>query len=184
MTGVTLGIDIDDRAAQEAFARLIARGAHLRPVMQDIGPALVQSTQERFDGGIGPDGAAWPPSQRAQKTGGQTLVLSGDLARSITFIAAEDSVEVGTNMVYGAIHQFGGEITNHPRSQAIHRQYDRKTDTVRNRFARASSRTFTTWHEVGEHTVFIPARPYLGIDGLDQREILDIITDHLAEAVA
>ena len=38
----------------------------------------------------------------------------GDLESSIQFLVTGDQVEVGTNLIYGAIHQFGGEEVGIP----------------------------------------------------------------------
>lgn len=62
--------------------------------------------------------AQWIPSQRAlgqsvqrgwYKVKGQTLMQRGILAKSVTYRADARSVTIGTNLVYGAIHHFGGQ---------------------------------------------------------------------------
>ena len=74
-----------------------------------IGEMLVSSTQQRFEDGKGSDGKPWKPSARATSESGQTLVDTGRLRASIGYQASDKAVVVGTNAVYGAIHQFGGE---------------------------------------------------------------------------
>ncbi|KAB7624324.1 phage virion morphogenesis protein [Alkalilimnicola sp. S0819] len=60
----------------------------------------------------GPDGAAWPDwSARYAGTrhGGHSLLLGeGDLLDSIQSRVSGGRVEWGSNLVYAAIHQFGG----------------------------------------------------------------------------
>lgn len=92
-----------------------------------IGESLVSSTLERFEESKDPDGNAWTPSARAWGEGlkgkarrglglkgrggrgfGKTLVNKGLLRGSITYEATPQRVVVGTNVVYAAIHQFGG----------------------------------------------------------------------------
>ena len=140
MVAVQTSITVDDRIVQAALARL---GSHLDDMtepMDEIGVMLVSSVTHRFETGVGPDGRPWIPSARALSEGGQTLVMRGHLRDSQTHVAGPRSVEVGTNLVYGAVHQFGG------------------------RAGRGLS-------------VTLPARPYLGLDGDDEAEILDIIND-------
>lgn len=50
-----------------------------------IGRYLKTSTQLRFRAQKGPDGQAWPPSQRVIARGGQTLRLTSRLRNSITY---------------------------------------------------------------------------------------------------
>ena len=76
-----------------------------------IGAYLVTATLDRFDREQGPDGKPWQKSVRAMATGGLTLTDTGGLRGSITHNVAGDgrSVDVGSNLVYAAIHQFGGK---------------------------------------------------------------------------
>ena len=39
----------------------------------------------------------------------QILIKEGMLKRSFTIIASDNEVSVGTNIIYAAIHQFGGK---------------------------------------------------------------------------
>ena len=109
MTGVSFTVDLDDAAARRALTRLAGRAIDLEPAMDEIGAMLVASTLERFERGEDPDGQPWTPSIRALEQGGQTLVDTTRLRGSITHEAARDSVTVGTNVIYAAIHQFGGK---------------------------------------------------------------------------
>ena len=53
-----LVIQVDDAKAQAWFGELLQRMGDLTPLMRDLGEYLVESTQDRFDQGIGPDGVA------------------------------------------------------------------------------------------------------------------------------
>jgi phage virion morphogenesis protein len=84
-----------------------AHMARRRELAAAAGELLVSSTTERFEtGGPGPGGEAWKPSKKAS---GQTLVDSGRLKASVGYEASEDVVAVGTSVVYGRIHQDGGQ---------------------------------------------------------------------------
>ena len=108
MTGVGIKVSVDDAVVRRALDGLQARGEDLTPAMDEIGAALVSSVLDRFERGADPDGTPWTPLRRALEQGGQTLIDSGRLRGSITHVAASDRVTVGTNVIYAAIHQFGG----------------------------------------------------------------------------
>lgn len=156
-------INIEAEELRDELRRLEAAGEDLSAPLDEIGGYVTAETQSRFERGHGPDGRAWPPSIRVQMhQGGQTLVDTGRLRDSITWRATRRAVTIGSNVVYAAIHQLGGRI-------------------------RARSAKALKFHipGVGWRTtaaVNIPARPFLGINAGDRREIVDILRDHLAPA--
>ena len=158
----SIRITIDDTGVRQGLARLLARGENLAPAMDEIGNMLVNSVLSRFQTRNGPDGKPWKPSIRALTEGGVTLTDRGHLRDSITHRTGPDSVEVGTNLTYAAIHQFGGTI---------------KAKTARGLKFRIGDRWST------KQSVDIPARPFLGLDAGDRDEITEILRDHLAEAL-
>lgn len=161
MAGARLtAIRVDDAAVDAALGELARRGADLRPAMEEIGEALVTSTRRRFETETGPDGKVWPKSLRALLEGGKTLSDSGRLGR-IIHQASDDSVMVGTDAPYAAIHQFGGTIRA------------KTAAGLRFTLADGSARIVTQ--------VRMPARPFLGLDEDDGAEILFILENHLWE---
>ncbi len=173
MPGVRIEIETDDAALQAAFKRLTATLGDLRPEMDEIGQSLVTSAIDRFERERGPGGVPWKPSARAErgKRGkGQTLTDSGRLRASITHRASRDAVEVGTNVAYAAIHQFGGKTG--PR-------------TIRPKRKKA-----LYWPgavhpvaQVNHPGSTIPARPFLGLDADDRASILRIVSRAIERAV-
>lgn len=144
---------------QLAQARMRQLGDSPRPIFDAIGQYGESSTRIRFQKGIGPDGARWKPSARARATGGQTLVMKGQhggLLGSLTYRADNASAEWGTNKIYAAIHQEGGVIV--PRT-------------------RKNLRFAVPGGFVSTKRVNIPARPYLGVNDEDGREIQDVVVD-------
>lgn len=83
----------------------------LTPLMQAIGSVLEGSTRQRFADKVSPNGVAWavlmPSTVKAKNGRSNILVDSGDLIRSITFHASNDSVVIGTDRPYGKYHQTG-----------------------------------------------------------------------------
>jgi phage virion morphogenesis protein len=132
----------------------------------EVGAALVTSTQFRFDRGQDPDGNPWPPSIRALTEGGRTLTDSARLAQSVTHAADNAGVEVGTDVAYARTHQFGAVI--------------RARNADRLAFRLPGGLGFRRPEEVT-----IPARPFLGVDEDDETEIHaiwgEILAPHGAE---
>ena len=109
MTGVVFTYKLDDAAARRAFAKAGSDLADMTAMYDEIGAYLETSTVLRFDDGVDPQGQPWLPSQRVLQFGGKTLIKGGFLRSSITHDAGPDFAEVGTNLVYGGIHQEGGQ---------------------------------------------------------------------------
>lgn len=168
MTGVTLETKIVSDAAIRAFRQLAVLMGNPTPVMRATGVGLVEGTHTRFEQAVDPEGQPWAPLNpvyAAEKKGPGILRESGmrgGLMGSITFRAGPDSVEVGTNKVHGAIHQFGGTIT--PK-KATHLRFMMGGGLVQ------------------ADSVTIPARSYLGVSASDHRMIEETWVDALDRAV-
>jgi len=158
MSGAFIMIRVDDEAANAALAQLVEKTEDTLPIMDAIGASLVLSTQMRFEREEGPAGGKWPQSLRAKLEGGKTLRDEGHLYASITHRASTTSVEVGSNLIYAAIHQFGGKIEA-KNAKAL------------------KFRIGGEW--VSRKSVTIPARPFLGIDDGDRAMIVDAVADAL-----
>jgi len=152
-------------------------------LFNQIGILLVDSTGQRFLTSVGPDGKAWEPSQRAIKSGGNTLLKAGHLLQSLTYISDRNSVEIGSNIIYAAIHQFGGDIKKKERSQDLFFRQNKKTGKVGNRFVKKSRSNFAQKATVGAHSITMPARPYLGLDDNDNNNIIDIVGDYIRDTI-
>lgn len=161
MTGVR--IEVTDREAAQGLGRIAAAGGDLRPTLRAIGARLVANTLQRFEDQRGPDGVPWKRSRRAVQQNGQTLVDTGRLRTSITFRAADASVEVGTNVVYAAIHQFGGTIR------------PKKGKFLKFRVPGGGFRQV--------RSVTLPARPFIGFSAEDREDVADIVARHLRAAL-
>lgn len=89
----------------------------LTPLYNEIGEILLRSVDRNFrEGGrydTGEDGeytggaTKWIPSKRALEEGGQTLLDKGFLSKLNKDVSRE-GVTIGSNLVYAAIHQYGG----------------------------------------------------------------------------
>lgn len=162
MAGTSFGIAIHDEPLAFALRGMDAAGGDLTPAMDVVGAALVTSTQLRFERGEAPGGNPWPSSFRARVAGGQTLIDRGRLRDSITHEPSSHGVRVGTNVIYAAIHQFGGIIVAKSAPQLAFRLADGGLALV--------------------DQVEIPARPFLGIDRGDETMIAEELFDYFAAA--
>lgn len=137
----------------------------LTPVHQDIGEFMVEATKKRFLTSTAPDGTQWRPKSsatiaryKAKGDGNKTKPLigpSGRLGKEITPLATRAQVEIGSSLEYSGVMQGG-----------------------------AARGAFGTTKR-GSPIPFgdIPARVFLGISDTEERSILDIVDEHLGEAL-
>lgn len=107
MSGISLQIDLNDGHWQQLFQRLAQ--ADRTALLTEIGEHQLAETLLNFDAERSPEGDAWEKSQRAVEQGGQTLQDRGHLRDSYSYQVNGNQVEIGSNMVYAAIHHAGGE---------------------------------------------------------------------------
>ncbi len=181
--GVTLSVSIDDRQVRELLAQLDERARDLTTPMETVGKQLLFSVQQNFAVGGRPP---WPPSRRALRQGGQTLVDSGRLLGSIAYRPFADRVEIGTNVLYGRAHQLGffGTVTvsEHARLLTGAGFSRRLTLSTRTKSGRKQTRgRIGTFVRVKSHTrqMRLPARPFLAVQDEDRQLAARTILDYL-----
>jgi phage gpG-like protein len=158
MTGIVIesysnGLD----ALNDGLRRMAALGERPRPIWDAIGQYGESSTRLRFKNQVGPDRKRWVPSIRARETGGQTLVQKARLLRSNTHSADNNGTSWGTNVIYAGTHQFGAVIK--PKAAGALR------------FRMPGGRFVTV------KKVTISARPFIGVNAEDGREMLALTND-------
>lgn len=193
-----LKVDIQSQEVRAGFDRLrraLPLGGDMTRPMTSIGRVLKTAAQMRFRSTSGPDGREWLQSRRAREEGGQTLSLSRRLRNSLTYAATRDSVAVGTNVVYAAIHQFGGiiraksgpflaiPITAAARAAGSPRNMQGLAiaQSLKGQFMLVDSKTGTV-HFLLRRQVTMPARPFLGVSSGDESSVLRVLQDHLEGA--
>lgn len=173
MTGARVELTFENQAqVQRALTMLAAVGRSPEALLKPIGVKLASNTRDRMQAGRDPQGNRFAPLSPAYlpfKRGPSVLVgagMQGGLMGSITSAVSGDQVAVGSNKVYAAVHQFGATIRpKNPKGLLIFRD------------ARGRA-----WGAAREVT--IPARPYLGLSGEDQDDILDITEGAFQRAMA
>ncbi|MGJ8523021.1 hypothetical protein R84981_001714 [Carnimonas sp. R-84981] len=156
MAGATIHVDLNEQQLAETVGQLEQRLADLSTPLRDIGEMLLLSTDDRFRSQVSPDGRPWAPlspTTLARKKGGRILRERGFLQDTIRYQVNNNELAIGTDRVYGAVHQFG----------------QKKGASGRNK--RGSP---IPWGD-------IPARPFLGLSNDDRDEIVEIIRDYLLE---
>ena len=173
MSGASVEIQVSatNKKIAAALKRLARRTDNLRPVMERIGVFLENSVLRRFETQTAPDGTPWLRSERAELEHGQTLTDTGRLRASITRVVESRSTAVGTNVVYAAIHQFGGttpaRVIKPRRKKAL--------------FWPGARHPVKSVNHPGSE---IGARPFLGLSGEDEQGVLDIINNYISSAIA
>jgi phage virion morphogenesis protein len=154
-------ITIDDAGVKAELGRLAGRLGNLTPAMRSIGEIVRTSVERNFAASGRPE--KWKISKRVQEKGGQTLSDTGRLRRSFTVRAYPDRAEVGTNVKYAAIHQFGGIISAKNRPYLKFKIGDR-------------------W--VSKKSIIIPARPFLMVQDEDWGKMQRYLEKYLVEGNA
>ncbi len=167
-------IHIQDKQVTAALDRLrlgLPSGGDATPAFKGMGRVLLAGLQLRFRSGVAPDGTAWRKSRRVIESGGQTLRDKGNLRNSFSYVATNKSVTVGTNVIYAAIHHFGGTI-KHPGGTRF---------VIVNGEARFVKNSFVgPVHGLTKaHPIPMPARPILGASKSDIEGLLKTLQGHV-----
>lgn len=200
MAGDGATVKLHDEGVRQALEKLrlgMPLAGSMLPAMQQIARALVTGAQMRFRTQTSPTGQPWAKSHRASTEGGQTLSQTRRLRNSIHGLATGTTATVGTNVVYAAIHQFGGTIRAKagpflaipvtPEARAAGSPKNMSGLHVAQTWNGKSQQggQFILVDEKGKtqfllrRQVKIQARPYLGVSGSDAAEIIRIAEQYL-----
>ena len=164
-------IEFNSKPVMSVLARLEQSTHNASPLMASISNELFSQTEDNFAAEGRPKWLGIKP--RKGREGGKILQDTGQLAASIAKSSDATSATIGTNKVYAAIHQFGGDINKAAQSRMVRHRTDAKGNLLRTEhfngkgliFAKDShKRVKTRWFEQGAHTIHIPARPFLPAD--------------------
>ena len=117
MSGAFVTIDLRGLESLQAKIDRLAGldAARLKPLLVEIGDIVVESVQRNFEEHRSPDGEKWQELAESTKAYKESkgknaediLIFGSYLLHSIHSEVHGGSVEVGTDRVYGAVHQFG-----------------------------------------------------------------------------
>lgn len=146
-------IQFDNREVLEALQTLQKASSDLSPALLEIGEVLTESTKQRFADTQGPDGKAW----------------SRNKTTTIAHKGRDQPLSGETGSLMDTInYQLEGNDTvviGSPMEYAAMQQFGGKKSEFP--------------HLWGD----IPARAFLGVSDEDEKQILQIINDHLAAAL-
>jgi phage virion morphogenesis protein len=157
------GARFDGTAAIEHLSGLVDAINDPSPLLAELGEYGLRSTRERFKTQTAPDGTAWaalqPWYQREKRRNrNRILTLNGYLRGQMTWqLVGDRTVEIGSNLPYAAVHQFGATIKPRAAKVLMFRGHAAKSVTI-------------------------PARPYLGLSDEDRSEIVERALEWLSQA--
>lgn len=111
-----IGVIVEDKQLEDAIFDLQQQSGNIRPVMGVIGRKVGTRIRLGFSSGRSPDGQTWKPLRTRV---GQPLRDTGRLQSSITQNVGDDYVDVGTNLKYAPVHQFGATIVPKKASRLV-----------------------------------------------------------------
>lgn len=182
-------------------------GKSLEVPLRQAGLHLMAITGERFEQQISPGGSKWEKlkdSTIARRRSKSSAILQdrGTLKNSVSsnpriYKLDENSLEFGTNLPYANVHQFGdgGRVKIPPRQidGVVKLRTNRKGELLRQKkhqnlavFAKKTHKLYTERKfslMTKGHNITIPARPYLGINKDDMRQIEKIFSVYADEKV-
>jgi len=172
MSGAAITVKIDNREIKKLLARIQKNLGDLTPAMKIIGSIIRTSIIRNFEKSGRPKWAKHSrTTEKRRGKGAKVLMaqgLAGGLAASINYQAGKKSVKIGTNKIYGAVHQFGAKKGSFGSVAASIKEHLRKGVKVK-----AHTRKMNLpWGD-------IPARPFLMVQNEDWTEIRAALNDHI-----
>lgn len=113
MSGVAIQVDGRELTRLNHLVEALLQRPDTRELMTTVGAVTEAQTRRRIEEDKrGPDGRPWDTwaddYARTRHQGQSLLVGDGDLLDSLHYEAGREHAEVGSNLVYAAIHQLGG----------------------------------------------------------------------------
>lgn len=165
--------------ARALFAKVRELGENPNELLEIAGGILEASTRRRFDEGRGPGGIPWPPSKRAIRQGGKTLVDTAGLLGSIRYAVTPGRLEIGVDALtesakHAASHQFG---VNELVGVSAHSR------TINEAFGVPLPAPKVVNIRQHNRLMKIPARPFLGVDQVDRDDVKVEWKEHLRRLI-
>lgn len=191
-------IPVKNKQIEDALRPLKDRLGNLSPVMSKVAGIMKYAVDQNFmtegkrlSSKITGSSSGWKKlspttikeRQRKGQWPGQILTRHGSsgLRGSITQNYDENSAQVGTNLNYAAIHQFGGEINIGARSEIFERiRYSK--GKKKGKFKKlADDRAVKQGLSFKARKIKIPARPFLAVNDDDILKIKKAVADFLVK---
>ncbi len=179
---IETGIKIDDSELDTVLGNIVARSSSKRQALKTIGAIGRESVRRNFREGGRPQ--KWTPSKRVEGKRGQTLRKTGRLQNSIAASVGSESVIIGTNVVYAAVHNFGAKKFSFGTvvtKVSAHRRKYRGRNIKNGRRKTASGIVFVRAHTRKMKLPWgdIPARRFMMLQRRDLLEIEGALAGYL-----
>jgi phage gpG-like protein len=185
--GITFKAKLVTREAYRVLREIREFGEDPSGLLDEWGGVLEASTRNRFDTGRGPSGVPWPYSKRVLGIGnhgpanGKTLVDKGNLERSIRYeVRGRTTLIVGVDgnsesAKHAASHQFGVHkpVFVGGYFRVVNSAFGVPLENAVRQRVRSHGRKMN-----------IPARPFLGLDNNDRRDLTEVSQSYLRELLA
>ncbi len=172
-------IEINTQALQNSLSELEGRLKNRRPLMANLARILHNAVDDNFAANGRP---GWKPLKYPRPRGGSGILQSsGHLRNSMTTQADNNRAVVGTNVVYAAIHNFGGQTSPH-----VIRPKNGKALAFGGKWSgRGKKRRYsgTVVAQVNHPGSKIPARPFMTLQPADEAALADAVRDYLAQGI-
>jgi phage gpG-like protein len=202
---MSIDVTVNVAGAQDYLDQIAGKIGNMSEVMGMIGEIILSSVDENFErggrykeaGSYEGGGSKWvdlkPGTKKARarkgKWPGKILLVKGQLVGSLHPSPFEDRVEIGSNLVYAAIHNFGGTIHRTVKAGNVRLQ-SRHGKLLKGKTGGAifsGSEHQHTLHPIRDHkigkpyTITIPARPFMVVQDEDLTEIIRAVQEFLTE---
>ncbi|HBO0984268.1 TPA: phage virion morphogenesis protein [Pseudomonas aeruginosa] len=176
MSGARIELEFDSQQVTQALSAAAATLRSPTKILEDLIEPLLDIHQARFVAQRAPDGTPWAalsPRYQARKRRNRDKILtaSGDL-RKLAGQVEGDTLLFGTNLPYGAIHQFGGTIQRREQQSKVYFRMNERTGEVGRQFVPKRRSNFAQDVRIGPYTITMPARPWLGTSDTDDAKLL------------
>lgn len=164
MAGASVTVTVDDRAFREDLALLKKRSSNLQPAFDEIGASLLTSTQQRFEEEKDPEGEPW---QKLSESYQKSVVSRSKKGKKVHLRGGDHILREQGNLFRSITYLATAE------NAAI-----------------GTNRIYAAIHQFGGSPDMrpgpagIPARPFLGLSAEDEREVHQILLDHLELAAS
>ena len=176
MSGAAITVKVDDKKVSELLEQIRKKLGDLTSANKIIGSTVRASVIRNFEKSGRPEKWAKHSKLTEDRRGKGAKILmaqgfAGGLAASINYQADKDSAKIGTNKIYGAVHQFGAKKGSFGSFAIGIREHVRKLK------AGGSSRVQAHTRKVKLPWGDIPARPFLMVQKQDWDEIKAALGD-------
>lgn len=166
---------IDDKNVKVTLKGIENNGKDLSRAMKTIAIELEESVRENFEvgGRYSTPGSLLGGNHKWVKGKyGGSLIKTGNLRDSITSESDSNSAQVGTNISYAKIHNFGATVAG----QTIIPREKKGLSFIWNGIRRIYAKVTTKTHD-------IPARPFMVVQPEDIEGFKETLIEHLTEGI-